>query len=212
MIQLNSDDFKVVIDKSGYVTELVDIRTGDNYCANYDTIAPLLSIRVCNEILYPQSASYNEAEQLITLGYKDGLSASVKTDFKSSHICFEVLSVSDVEKVELVIWGPFPTRINKVIGETIGVVQGDSFAIGLQALNIKTIGGYPWRENDYMPQLDVMEQDNYENLEKGKRGVLYSVEAAKPTAFGSTLQAFCRNRSTDRVIEMERRFVDCWGN
>jgi hypothetical protein len=36
--------------------------------------------------------------------------------------------------------------------------------------------------------------------EEGKRYVLYRVEAAKPDTFGSTLQAYTRNRHRERVI------------
>ncbi len=81
-------------------------------------------------------------------------------------------------------------------------MRGDEFAMGLQALNPKTLGGYPWNENDCMPQIDIFENENYSDLsEQGKRYVLYRVEAAKPEEFGSTLQAYCRNRNSDRIIE-----------
>ncbi len=84
----------------------------------------------------------------------------------------------------------------------MGVVRGEEFALGIQALNPKTLGGYPWNENDCMPQLDIFEGDDFSDLsEEGKRYVLYRVEAAKPEDFGSTLQAYCRNRSKDRIIE-----------
>jgi len=53
-----------------------------------------------------------------------------------------------------------------------------------------------------MPQLDIFENDDFSDLsEEGKRYVLYRVEAAKPEEFGSTLQAYCRNRNKDREIE-----------
>ncbi len=53
-----------------------------------------------------------------------------------------------------------------------------------------------------MPQIDIFEQDDPSDLsEQGKREVLYRVEAAKPERFGSTLQAYCRNRDQERIIE-----------
>jgi len=103
--------------------------------------------------------------------------------------------------VDLAIWGPYPTTIRETIGETVGVVRGGGFAMGLQALNPKTLGGFPWNENDAMPQLDIFESGDYTDLdEEGKRSVLYRVEAAKPDSFGSTLQAYVRARSEARVI------------
>jgi hypothetical protein len=104
--------------------------------------------------------------------------------------------------VELVVWGPYATTISDTIGETVGVVRDSEFAVGIQALNIKTLGGYPWRDNDFPPQIDLFESGDYSDLSaEGKRYVLYRVEAAKPEDFGSTLQAYCRDRSSDRVIE-----------
>lgn len=106
-----------------------------------------------------------------------------------------------VGDVELAIWGPYPTTIRETIGETVGVVRGGGFAMGIQALNPRTLGGYPWNENDAMPQLDIFESGDYSDLsEEGKRQVLYRVEAAKPDSFGSTLQAYARNRREARVI------------
>jgi hypothetical protein len=81
------------------------------------------------------------------------------------------------------------------------VAIGSGFAVGLQALNPRTLGGFPWNENDAMPQLDIFEGDPTDLSEEGKRGVLYRVEAAKPDATGSTLQAFVRQRDGDRVVE-----------
>ena len=73
--------------------------------------------------------------------------------------------------------------------------------MGLQGLNPRTLGGYPWNENDAMPQLDIFESGDYSDLsEEGKRHVLYRVEAAKPDSFGSTLQAYARNRTRERII------------
>jgi len=122
--------------------------------------------------------------------------------FFSHFLKFELLSVTSDKDIEMVIWGPYPTTISKIIGETVGVVRGEEFAIGLQALNPKTLGGYPWNDNDCMPQLDIFENEDYSDLsEEGKRYVLYRVEAAKPEEFGSSLQAYCRNREKDRITE-----------
>ena len=35
-------------------------------------------------------------------------------------------------------WGPIATSIKKHVGEIVGVVRNDAFAIGLQGLNVKT--------------------------------------------------------------------------
>ncbi|MGD2124381.1 MAG: hypothetical protein PVJ76_21810, partial [Gemmatimonadota bacterium] len=117
------------------------------------------------------------------------------------HLTLELVSVSDTDGLELAIWGPYPTTIGETVGETVGVVRDQEIALGLQALNPKTLGGYPWNENDAMPQLDIFESGDFSDLtEEGKRHVLYRVEAAKPDTFGSTLQAYTRQRDEERIV------------
>lgn len=147
----------------------------------------------------PVSAAFEN--EVLTLRYDGGLEAMIRVEEKPTHVTFELVAFNRPGDVELVAWGPIPTRIRRSIGETVGVVRDEEFAIGLQALNVKTLGGYPWTDNDAMPQFDIFEQDDYSDLsEANKREVLYRVEAAKPERFGSTLQAYCRNRSEERAV------------
>lgn len=198
---LSSDDFGIRLDGKGRIVSLIDKSSGVDYYA-HDSVSSLLSLQLDGMILQPQKMQYNGEENQIVLEYPENFTAWVTVDEKSNHLNFCLDSVSNAEQPELVIWGPFPTTINKVIGETVGVVQGENFAIGIQALNPKTLGGYPWNDNDCMPQLDIFESGDYSDLsEKNKRHVLYRVEAAKPADFGSTLQAYCRNRNKERVVQ-----------
>ncbi|MFC1725416.1 hypothetical protein ACFL4T_07295 [candidate division KSB1 bacterium] len=195
-----TETFKISLNRQGIIENFIDKDSGKDYSAA-NTSAPLLSIRIQNEIHLPLSADYDENSRIITLGFQNGIYAGIKVESKETHLTFELADISDNENIELIVWGPYPTTINKIIGETIGVVRGESFSIGIQALNIKTLGGYPWNENDHLPQMNIFESDENYDIDKGKKGVLYSVEAAKPTKFGSTLQAYCRNRDKDRIIK-----------
>jgi hypothetical protein len=122
---------------------------------------------------------YEKSKGALTLQYSEGIAVVVKTATKATHITFEIVSVEPEGGVELVIWGPYPTRIKEVVSETVGVVWNNSFALGIQTLNVKTLGGYPTTENDVMPG----------------RG-----DTAKPREFGSVLQAFTRDRRQNRVV------------
>lgn len=198
-IQFHTDFVGIGINSKGFITEIEDLKTHKNYLS-VDTIAPLFSCRIDGKIIYPVSASFEN--QILSLHFENGLAAKIKVDEKSTHITFELIDFIQSEKVEMIIWGPIPTTIGKIIGETVGVVRGEEFAIGIQALNTKTLGGFPWTDNDCTPQFDIFEQDDYSDLsEANKRETLYRVEAAKPEKFGSTLQAYCRNRSKERIIE-----------
>jgi hypothetical protein len=199
LVAFKSDSFQIDIDKKGNIIQLTDIQNSKNYIST-DTIAPLLSCMSNSEILYPVSASFES--EILSVTFENNLEAKIKVEEKPTHITFELIEFNSPENIELIIWGPIPTTIRKIIGETVGVVRGDEFAIGIQALNPKTLGGYPWTDNDCMPQFDIFEQEDYSDLsEENKRETLYRVEAAKPEKFGSTLQAYCRNRTKERIIE-----------
>ncbi len=193
-----SHDFAIGIDEKGFIQALTDVNNNVDYLAK-DTIAPLLSIKIDSTIIYPVSASF-ENDHLI-FRFDENLKARVKIEEKATHINFELVALNNHENIELIVWGPVPTRINKSIGETIGVVRGESFALGIQSLNPKTLGGFPWMENDAMPAFNIFEQEDYSDLsEENKQHTLYRVEAAKPESFGSTLQAYCRNRTKERIV------------
>ena len=199
LLEFESDTFKISINQQGLIKNFVDTNTGNDYLAK-NISAPLLSIRIKQEMILPLSANLDEKNQIISLHFPDDINAKIKVDSIETHLTFELIDISDSENIELIVWGPYPTTIKKIIGETIGVVRCEKYAIGIQALNIKTLGGYPWNENDHLPQMDIFESDESFDITQGRKGVLYSVEAAKPTEYGSNLQAYCRNRNKGRII------------
>lgn len=195
---LSTDNFMLRINNSGEFAAFEDNLSNTNYLA-LDTIAPVMAIRIDNNYYAPQKASYTNNELILT--YLDSISASISIEEKETHINFELTSLSHKDDIELITWGPYPTTINKVIGETVGVVRGESFAIGIQSLNIKTLGGYPWNESDRMPAMDIFKQEDINNMHPDSDGsVLYRVEAARPTLWGSSIQAYSRNRDEARII------------
>ncbi len=201
IVELENESFKISIDNRGLVTQIIDLNNGVDYLST-DTTSSLVSIKVDGKILLPISAQILDEENMMKFTFNEKYSLDVKYWNKEEYIKFEIISATGNEDIELAIWGPYSTKINNVIGETIGVVQSEDYAIGLQALNEKTLGGYPWTDNDCMPQINIFNQDDYTDLsEEGKDYVLYRVEAAIPTKSGSSLQAYCRNRDKERVIE-----------
>ena len=193
---LRTDTFRITLSSDGYVTRIQDWSNGDDYASRP---SPLMQIRKGGEYFVPVSAFATSAG--IELNYEDGTVAEIAVEEKSTHVTFELISLSEKDSVDLVLWGPFANSISESIGETVGIARGASFAIGLQSLNIRTLGGYPWNENDAMPQIDIFEDGEYYDMDAAKsRYVLYRVEAAKPDSMGSTLQAYTRNRLVDRII------------
>jgi len=193
-----------MIDEKGYIKGLIDKRSKVNYYAEGQT-APLLAIRVNKEMEKPYKMIYNKEKKEIKLLFsKNGVEAVIKIEEKATHINFELVSVVPKEIVELIIWGPYPTKIKEIIGETVGVVRNSVYAIGIQALNLKTLGGYPTYENDVEPSYNIFSTGSFIDVMDTVK-VLYRGQTARPEQFGSVLQAYCRDRSRDRVIPN-------WGN
>ncbi len=199
ILELRTAFFKMSIDNKGSIIDFTNLKNNKNHLSK-DTLTSLMSLRINNVVKNPRSARVKNDSVFLT--YNEKFEAIVKMTQKDSHITFELLSLTNHESVDLILWGPYPTTINKIIGETVGVVRGEDYAIGIQSLNIKTLGGYPWNENDRMPAFDIFHEENPNNMNPNSDGsVLYRIEAAKPTKTGSSLQAYCRNRNNDRIIQ-----------
>ena len=192
-------EFQLELNKDGSLSSIFDKSGGKDYLDENEK-AYLISVRIDGNFEFPISMVKNKG--LIVLTYPSGTKAEIKYTSKETHIVLELINLEGDPEVELITWGPYPTTINKIIGETIGVVRGEEYALGIQSLNIKTLGGYPYQENDCMPEFDFFQQENISDLsQQDKTHVLYRIEAAKPTKIGSSLQAYCRNRNNERIIE-----------
>jgi hypothetical protein len=164
--------------------------------------APLLSVRVEDTLYAPNCAEWDAPNQRLTLHYDaGGLIAIVSAEAKPTHVVFTVVDVQPPGRVELILWGPYPTTLHNIVGETVGVVRDDQVTIGLQALNPKTIGGYPDNEHDTDVEYIADDPGVYPNLAPELlRDQLWRGNVARSTAFGSVLQAYCRDRSRDRIL------------
>jgi hypothetical protein len=94
---------------------------------------------------------------------------------------FELVEVTPAGLIDRVQWGPIATSIGQTVGEVIGVVRNSDFAVGLQILNVKTLGGLSLNEEGRDPS----------------RG-----QTARPMPWGSTLQAYSIDRSVPRHVSV----------
>lgn len=176
-IDLKTNTFKLTIAPNGQLSEMTDIALGKNYLAPGEK-APLMKIRVDGQWEEPLKATFNAKTGIISLNYPESkISAEIKVVSNKTHLSFRLIKLSDNGKVNTVYWGPYPTTIGQTIGEVIGVVRDGKFAIGIQSLNPKTIGGILKREGG----LD------------DSRG-----NAAIAQSYGSSLQAYSLDRSITR--------------
>ena len=195
----SSGDFTLGFNEQGQITKLVNNKGAKNY-ARMDNENALLAIRVNGKLEYPKTAEFDENNSIITLTYPlNDVVAEVKIENKEAYLTLELLSLTQKEKVELVLWGPFQTNIKETVGETIGVVRNKDFSIGIQALNIRTLGGYPSSEDDSTPSYNIFSTTSLVDI-ADSLNILYRGHTALPKEYGSSLQAYTRNRSKDRVV------------
>lgn len=172
------------VDDRGHVTSITRRSDGRELLAT-NAPAPVLQVRVNGAFHAPDRADWDAASRTLSLRFdKPGVAARVAVDEKGSHVRMELKSVGPATPggtepvVEVAAWGPFPTRLKRTVGEVVGVVREDGFALGIQSLNIKTLGGHP--END-----------------EGNADRPY---AARATEWGSLLGAYSMDRSRPRRI------------
>lgn len=100
---------------------------------------PLVTACVENKLITPVKMSSNGDQLKLTMS--DG--GVVVLKFKESDVCVNMEVVGVPEKYEVLLFGPLAVNINEIVGDVIGVAQGDGISFGMQALNIKTNGGIP---------------------------------------------------------------------
>ena len=166
------------IDAKGSLASVARKGTGRDLLAPGQP-TPLLSVRVAQKLHAPDQASWDAASGKLSLRFTAAdVTAVVRAEAKGSHVVFELVEVRPLDRVDLVLWGPYPLVLGKTVGEVVGVVRDGDSAFGLQALNTKTLGGFP--DND-----------------EGSADQPY---AARRTAWGSVLQAYSMDRSKPRSI------------
>jgi hypothetical protein len=180
-IRFSTKHFTIQISDKGQIISLLNRSGGTEYLSK-DTTAALLSVKSGGLTEQPARAGWNKKSGMLTLEYpQTGVRAELAVAEKNTHLVFEIRRAEPAERIEAVVWGPYPTTISKTIGEIVGVVRDGHFAIGIQALNPETIGGL------FL---------NNEGMVDGRGS------AAWTARWGSTLQAFAINRAKPREADV----------
>ncbi len=186
-IQFITKELKVSINDAGLLTSLFDrIHKKEYLPANLNY--PLVQIRVGEKFYQPSSASFASSTGILKLSFANDVALYIKAHEKNTHITFEVVKVVPSSGVDYLIWGPIPTTIKETVGEVIGVVRDPYFSIGIQGLNVKTLGGFPFNDEAFD---------------------MSRTRAAEAKEFGSVIQAYSIDRSKPRSINV---WLDQWQN
>ncbi len=178
--QYSTSEFRITIDPNGSVTSLFDIVHGKEYLAKNQP-SSLLQVLRHGRVERPAKA-ISSSDKTLTLQFPESkASIEVSVSVKPTHLTFEIVRATPVDAIDGAIWGPYPTSISMTVGEIVGIVRDERFAIGIQALNPKTLGSYP---------------DNAEGFDMS-RG-----RAAEPKPWGSALQCYSLNRTKPRTADV----------
>ena len=190
------------LDATGKVNSMKSLVFQKEYLVG-DKANALLNIRLHGNIVAPQTCVWkSKSSELFFTFSQTGIVATVKVKQEAAYLSFELTHITQGDSVELVLWGPFPTSIGDSVGEVVGVVRNKAFAIGIQVVNVKTLGGYPNAEMDIEPSYDIFESGNKTDVAANDMNKqLFRGDVARPTEYGSVLQAYCRNRNRERIIE-----------
>ena len=189
----------IAFDRQGKVSMLADNSTGTDYLYKSAEPKSMLAIKVNGTLEYPSAIEVGDSSDLLNLKYaKNNIDAEVRIVQKEKYITLELVAISNEDAVELVLWGPFETNIKETIGETVGVVRNKDFSVGIQALNKRTLGGYP-SSDDSTPSYDIFGTTSLVDV-SDSLNILYRGHTAMPKEYGSTLQAYTRNRNKERIV------------
>ncbi|CAN5444266.1 hypothetical protein BH11ARM1_BH11ARM1_02230 [soil metagenome] len=160
-IVFQTQDARIQVSREGLVTSLISRRTGKEYSPS-DHASPLLSLHEADQadnMLAPPVSAVSVSKDEIELRYQNGAIARVKAQSKGRYFRFQLLSLTNRGNVDDVVWGPIKTTVSKRIGDIIGVVRDDDWAIGMVGLDDNTISGTPSPGDAYGMQYYVHSAD-----------------------------------------------------
>jgi hypothetical protein len=150
-LNLQTVDAMIHINTLGWVTSLKSHKTGKEY-SPVGHPSPLLSLHETgqpdNVLFTPQSATF-KSEGELELKFGNGAIAKVKAQSKNHYFRFQLLSLTHRENIDDVVWGPIRTILSKRIGDLVGVVRDEDWAIGMVGLDDNTIAGTPSQGDAY---------------------------------------------------------------
>ena len=205
---ITAGELRLEIDVQGNLTSLADTQ-GREFLAKED-VQPLISLMVAaspqqeatEAVRYsPLSWRYEPVTSRYVFAFADDISVSVRADDHNTYLTLSVESVDNPggKDIRVVYWGPLVTTITDYVADSLGVVYTNDFAIGAQALNPKTIGGWPLEYADLGFKHRMVDKPG-----QWQRASRYRFEnsAARVIDAGSLLQFYSRDYSTTRRYDV----------
>ena len=139
----------------------------------------LIRLKTGEELLYPRATEWKGKN--VRVYFDNNIDIILSVEEHDNYIKIEVMETNGDNNINVLFYGPLPTIIDETIGEIVGVVREDGYALGIQSLNAKTTGG------------KLTNPDGSDSA----RGTTATEED-----HGSSLQAYCINRNRDRTYNI----------
>ncbi len=184
----------VTLDSRGWIIALKD-GGGMELLPDSFKNHPFLRMGNGGKLFFP--VAFSGTGEYMAFYFENGEVVKLSCRPKEGYTVFRVESVP--ARCEALVFGPFLTGLKDVIGDIVGVVQGKNQAMGVQALNLKTLGGFPV---EYEKDVDAR-VSRQPVSEISVDSLSYFDSAAyglqEEGTQGSLLQLYCENRCRDRI-------------
>jgi hypothetical protein len=181
---LKTDGTEIGINKSGYFTTIKVDNKEILSSAQYPLITACSEGRLIEPVRMEQKGS------LLKLKMSDGNLVQLKSLSNPTCITLEVVDIPI--KYDALLFGPLKITIHEVVGDVIGVAQGNGVAFGIQGLNIKTNAGIP---DEYVEAVKAKYNNSGKSAELSTGTVIDSRLAACDINDGTFFQFSCRRRN-----------------
>jgi len=186
----------LMFDSNGVLNTVIDPLTGKDY-AHKDRRC-LVSLVLDGKVITPDAFKYDvegansvsNSIFRISYSFSQGVIVRLKAVSHNKYISFEVTDIRNTSGKDLkyLIWGPIPVAIKEKMAETLGVAYTSEYAIGLMALNVKTVAGRP---DDVS---NLVATDNWAPLRTSETWA-----PAMSIRDGVMLRAYCQDFTITRV-------------
>ena len=191
-LKMESKALMVSLSADGYYER---IRIGAEEVLDSQVRIPIVTACHNGNLIVP--VHLKSSGRRITLTMTDG--KILKLQYKETPHCITLQTTEVPNDYDALLFGPVRVNIHDVVGEVVGVVQGRGVAMGMQALNQKTISGIP---NEYIDVIKTAFKLESKPSELSVESVPFYRHAAINLSDGAAFQLAVRNRS-----RLEKRMV-----
>lgn len=182
-VVLHTKATEITLDERGY---FASIRVAGKEILSGDY--PLLAVCTDEGIWKPQKLEAGKKQLKLTM--QDGQQVVIKYTEKDACVALEVTKVP--QNYDAVILCPVKVTLHDVVGDVIGVAQGEGLAFGMQALHIKTTAGIP---TEYIKPMNMLYPKKGKPAELSVGAIPIERLAAVKVEDGTYFQFAARKRS-----------------